>query len=195
LSEPSIDPFALFADWLKAAEAAEPVDPNAMTLATAAADGKPSARTVLLKAWDQRGFVFYTNLESRKSAEIGQNQRAALLFYWKSLNRQIRIEGAVAPVEAAQADSYYASRPRGSRIGAWASAQSRPLAAREQFEEKLAEMETRFPGDDIPRPPFWSGWRVTPDYFEFWQGAEYRLHDRTTYRRRPAGWEIGKLYP
>jgi pyridoxamine 5'-phosphate oxidase len=195
LSEPSIDPFALFADWLKAAEAAEPVDPNAMTLATAAADGKPSARTVLLKAWDQRGFVFYTNLESRKSAEIGQNQRAALLFYWKSLNRQIRIEGAVTPVEAAQADSYYASRPRGSRIGAWASAQSRPLASREQFEEKLAEIEARFPGEDIPRPPFWSGWRVTPDYFEFWQGAEYRLHDRTTYRRRPAGWEIGKLYP
>jgi pyridoxamine 5'-phosphate oxidase len=189
------DPFLIFGDWLRAAEAGEPNDPNAMILATTAADGRPAARTVLLKAWDERGFVFYTNLDSRKSLEIKANPKAALLFFWKSLHRQIRIEGAVTPVSAEQADAYYASRPRGSRIGAWASAQSRPLPSRETFEAKLAAIEARFPGEDIPRPDFWSGWRVTPDYFEFWQDMQFRLHDRTVFTRTAGGWETGKLYP
>jgi pyridoxamine 5'-phosphate oxidase len=189
------DPFDAFAAWLGEAEAAEPVDPNAMTLATTGADGRPAARTVLLKAWDARGFVFYTNLDSRKSTEVRHNQRAALLFYWKSLNRQIRIEGTVTQVSDQQADAYFATRPRDSRLGAWASAQSTPLPSREIFEEKFAEMAARFPGEDIPRPAFWSGWRVTPDYFEFWQGAAFRLHDRTIFTRAGDRWNTGKLYP
>jgi len=188
------DPFALFGAWLKEAEASEPNDPNAMVLATAAG-GKPSARAVLLKAWDERGFVFYTNLESRKSEEIKANPNAALLFYWKTLHRQIRIEGVVSQVSDAQADEYFSSRPRLSRIGAWASAQSRPLADREIFDARVAEAEARFPGSEIPRPEFWSGWRVAPDYFEFWQDQQFRLHDRITYRRAGEGWETGRLYP
>jgi len=188
------DPFVKFGDWLAQAGATEPNDPNAMILATAHA-GRPAARTVLLKAWDERGFVFYTNLESRKSSEIKHNPQVALLFYWKILHRQIRIEGAVTQVADAEADAYYATRPRGSRLGAWASAQSQPLDSRETFEARLAEAEARFPTDNIPRPAFWSGWRVTPDYFEFWQDMQYRLHDRLTYRRTDQGWETGKLYP
>jgi len=188
------DPFTLFGEWLRAAEASEPNDPNAMILATVAGE-KPSARTVLLKAWDDRGFVFYTNLDSRKSEEIKANPNAALLFYWKTLHRQVRIEGAVSQVEDEQADAYYASRPRLSRIGAWASAQSRPLADRETFETRVAEYEARFPGEDVPRPEFWSGWRVAPAYFEFWQDQQYRMHDRITYRRAGEGWKTGRLYP
>jgi len=188
------DPFTLFGAWLKEAEASEPNDPNAMILATAAGD-KPSARTVLLKAWDKRGFVFYTNLESRKSAEIKANPNAALLFYWKTLHRQVRIEGAVSLVSDAEADAYFSSRPRLSRISAWASAQSRPLADREFFEAGVAEYEGKFPGEDIPRPEFWSGWRVAPAYFEFWQDQQYRMHDRITYRWTGAAWETGRLYP
>ncbi len=187
------DPYAKFAAWFAEAEATEPNDPNAMILATAAA-GRPSARTVLLKAWDARGFVFYTNLESRKSQELRDNPTAALLFYWKILHRQIRIEGAVAPVSAEEADAYFASRPRGSQLGAWASAQSRPLPSRETFEARLAETEARFPAT-IPRPPFWSGWRLSPDYLEFWQDQQYRLHDRLTYTRAESGWQTGRLYP
>jgi pyridoxamine 5'-phosphate oxidase len=188
------DPFTLFGAWLKEAEASEPNDPNAMTLATVAG-GKPSSRTVLLKAWDAEGFVFYTNLDSRKSAEIKANPNVALLFYWKTLHRQVRIEGAVSQVSDTQADAYYASRPRLSRIGAWASAQSRPLADRKTFEARVAEYEARFPGEDVPRPEFWSGWRVAPDYFEFWQDQQFRMHDRITYRRAGEGWETGRLYP
>jgi len=189
------DPFALFGAWLKEAEGSEPNDPNAMILATAAADGKPSARAVLLKGWDERGFVFYTNLESRKSEEIKANPNAALLFYWKALHRQIRIEGMVSQVSDEQADAYYASRPRLSRIGAWASAQSRPLAAREIFEARVAEYEAKFPGEDVARPEFWSGWRVAPAYFEFWQDQQFRMHDRITYRQAGTGWATGRLYP
>jgi len=192
---PMEDPFALFGAWLKEAEASEPNDPNAMILATATADGRPSARAVLLKGWDERGFVFYTNLESRKSEEIKANPNAALLFYWKTLHRQVRIEGAVSLVSDAQADEYYASRPRLSRIAAWASAQSRPLADRETFEARVQKYEEKFPGEDVARPAFWSGWRVSPDYFEFWQDQKFRMHDRITYRRASEVWQAGRLYP
>jgi pyridoxamine 5'-phosphate oxidase len=189
------DPFETFAQWFAEAQNSEPNDPNAMILATASAAGRPSARTVLLKAWDKSGFVFYTNLESRKSEELKENPQAALLFYWKILHRQVRIEGKISLVDDAQADAYYATRPRGSRIGAWTSAQSRPLKDRETFERELAEVEARFPGDDIPRPGFWSGWRLVPDYFEFWQDQQFRLHDREIYERAGESWREGRLYP
>ena len=189
------DPFATFALWLDEARKTELNDPNAMTVATCTAEGRPSARIALLKEWDACGFVFYTNLESRKSEEIRQNPHVALLFHWKSLLRQIRIEGSVTQVTDAQADAYFAGRPRTSRLGAWASAQSRPLADRAIFEAKLAETEARFPEEATPRPPFWSGWRVEPENFEFWQDMPFRLHDRITFTRRGAGWVKGRLYP
>jgi pyridoxamine 5'-phosphate oxidase len=189
------DPFAAFALWLGEARKSEVNDSNAMTVASCTADGRPSARIALLKEWDTRGFVFYTNLESRKSEEIKQNPHVALLFHWKSLLRQIRIEGRVSQVSDAQADAYFAGRPRPSRLGAWASAQSRPLADRASFEAKLAEAEMLFPGDTTPRPPFWSGWRVEPEAFEFWQDMPFRLHDRITFTRGDAGWVKGRLYP
>jgi pyridoxamine 5'-phosphate oxidase len=186
-------PFTRFATWFAEAETTEPNDPNAMIIATAAPT--PSARTVLLKAWDERGFVFYTNLESRKSRELAANPHAAALFYWKILHRQIRIEGAVEPVEAHEADAYFATRPRDSQAGAWASAQSRPLPDRETFEARLADIKARYEGMAIPRPPFWSGWRLVPAYFEFWQDQQYRLHEREIYRRRDDEWDTGLLYP
>ena len=194
------DPFARFHAWMAEAVENEPVDPNAMTVVTATHDGRPSARTILLKGTDDRGFVFYTNKESRKSAELAANPHVFLLFYWKSLGRQIRIEGVVEHVTDAESDAYYASRPRISRLGAWASSQSRPLAERSELERRLAEYEARYPDEDIPRPPYWSGYRVIPESFEFWQNMPYRLHDRTTYTRAPgaqagAGWTIGKLFP
>jgi pyridoxamine 5'-phosphate oxidase len=189
------DPFATFALWFGEAKQSEVNDPNAMTVATCTADGKPSARIALLKEWDARGFVFYTNLESRKSNEIKQNPRIALLFHWKSLQRQIRIEGPATQVTDDQADAYFAGRPRLSRLGAWASAQSRPLADRATFEAKLAEVEARFPEETTPRPPFWSGWRVTPEQFEFWQDMAFRLHDRITFTRIGNAWQTGRLYP
>jgi len=190
------DPFARFREWFAEAEASEPADANAMTVATATPDGRPSARAILLKGVDARGFVFYTNLESRKSAELAANPHVALLFHWKLLARQIRIEGEVEPVTDAEADAYFASRPRISRLGAWASDQSRPLADRLTLERRLAEYEVKYPGEAVPRPPYWSGYRVIPDSFEFWQNMPFRLHDRTTYTRNAdGGWTVGKLFP
>ena len=188
-------PFDQFKDWMAEAEKAEPNDPNAMVVATATPDGRPSLRAILLKGVDDRGFVFYTNKESRKGDELAANSHVALLFHWKSLRRQVRIEGIVEHVTDAEADAYYVTRPRISRLGAWASEQSRPLAQRTILEERLAEMEARFP-DEIPRPSHWSGYRVLPESFEFWQDMPFRLHDRTVYRCSAEGiWEQTKLFP
>jgi pyridoxamine 5'-phosphate oxidase len=194
------DPFALFAAWFAEAEAAEPNDPNAMCLATATADGAPSARMVLLKGVDgpeapARGFVFYTNLESRKGREIAANPRAALLFHWKSLRRQVRIEGPLFPVAPEEADAYFASRPRLSRIGAWASRQSRPLSSRAELEAAVEAFDSRFPGEDIPRPSTWSGFRLVPHRMEFWREMPFRLHDRRLFEREGEGWRQGLLFP
>jgi pyridoxamine 5'-phosphate oxidase len=189
------DPFALFDAWFTEAERAEVNDPNAMTLATSTKAGVPSARIVLLKGKDALGFVFYTNTLSRKGEELAGNARAALLFHWKSLQRQVRIEGAVEPVTDAEADAYYATRPRLSRLGAWASLQSQDLPARAVLEQRLAAAEREYPGEPIPRPPHWSGYRVLPARMEFWQAAEFRLHDRTVFIRERGGWAIGKLFP
>ena len=190
------DPFAWFQRWMTEAEASEPSDPNAMTVVTVAADGRPSARTILLKGVDPRGFVFYTNTQSRKGNELAANNLVFLLFYWKSLGRQIRVEGRVEPVTTAEAAAYYASRPRISRLGAWASDQSRPLSERAELERRLAHFEEKYPGEDIPRPPHWSGYRVLPERFEFWRNMPFRLHDRTIFERAPdGGWTSGKLFP
>jgi pyridoxamine 5'-phosphate oxidase len=189
------DPFSHFATWFAAAGESEPNDPNAMTLATSTPDGFPSARIVLLKGWDRNGFVFYTNRESRKGAELIANPRAALLFHWKSRQRQVRIEGTVGPVTEAEADDYYATRPRLSRIGAWASRQSRPLASRAELEDRVAAFEQRYPDETIPRPGYWSGFRVTPARFEFWQDMPFRLHDRIVYTPEGTGWAAHRLYP
>jgi pyridoxamine 5'-phosphate oxidase len=189
------DPLHRFTAWLAEASAVEPNDPNAMTLATATPEGRPSARMVLLKGADAQGFVFYTNLESRKSLELAANPVAALLFHWKSLRRQVRIEGAVEPVSAAEADAYFATRPALSRLGAWASDQSRPLPSRAVLEARLAAMKSRFGEENIPRPPHWSGWRLVPELFEFWQDMPFRLHERLVFTRGAGGWEIGQVYP
>lgn len=191
----SEDPFRQFDTWFEEAERTEPSDPNAMTVATVGEDGRPAARILLLKAWDKQGFVFYSNKGSRKAQEMAANPQVALLFHWKSLQRQIRIEGAVSPVELALADAYFATRPRTSQLGAWASQQSRPLASREAFDERVQQAESRFAGQPVPRPEFWSGWRLKPDYFEFWQGADYRLHDRLVFKLNNQSWETGRLYP
>lgn len=189
------DPFVLFGQWLTEATEHEPNNPNAMIVVTATPDGRSSARAILLKGVDNRGFVFYTNKESRKSQELAANPNVFLLFYWKSLGRQVRIEGVVEDVTDAEANAYFASRPRISRLGAWASRQSRPLAERAILEQRLAEYDAKYPGEDIPRPSYWSGYRVIPDNFEFWQDMPFRLHDRTTYTRAAGGWTLGKLFP
>jgi pyridoxamine 5'-phosphate oxidase len=190
------DPFVWFQRWMTEAEASEPSDPNAMTVVTVGAGGRPSARTVLLKGTDPRGFVFYTNTLSRKGDELRLNPFVSLLFYWKSLGRQIRIEGTVESVTVAEADAYYATRARVSRLGAWASDQSRPLPERAELERRLRAFEETYPGEDIPRPPHWSGYRVLPDWFEFWQNMPYRLHDRTIFEPAASGgWTRGKLFP
>ncbi len=189
------DPFSLFQTWFDAAAASEPNDPNAMALATSTPDGFPSVRMVLLKGHDANGFVFYTNMESRKGGEILANRQAALLFHWKSLRRQIRIEGALTQVDDAEADAYFASRARDSQIGAWASAQSRPLSGRTQFLADIAKTTARFGIGNVPRPPHWTGFRLTPQRFEFWQDQAFRLHDRHIYVRKDGGWDTGMLYP
>lgn len=185
----------LFDDWYAEAQAGEPNDPNAVALATVDADGRPSVRMVLLKGHDARGFVFYTNRESRKAAALAANAQAALLFHWKSLRRQIRIEGAVETVSDAESDAYFASRSRDSQLGAWASDQSRPLDTRETFEARFAEMQARFEGGAVPRPPHWGGYRVVPDTIEFWQDRAHRLHERRLFTRGADGWREGLLYP
>jgi pyridoxamine 5'-phosphate oxidase len=189
------DPFVMFRNWFAEAQQSEPSDPNAMTLATCSPAGCPASRIVLLKDWDAAGFVFYTNVESRKGNELAANPRAALLFHWKSLRRQVRIEGDVQPATEAEADAYYASRARISRLGAWASIQSRPLPERAELERRLSVYEAEYPGESIPRPPYWSGYRVVPARIEFWQDMPFRLHDRTVFTRTADGWSQGKLYP
>ena len=189
------DPIALFEDWLAEASHREINDPNAMTIATSTSGGRPSARIVLLKGVDPRGFVFYTNKDGRKGEELRANPHAALLFHWKTLQRQVRIEGEVEDVTEVEADAYFASRARVSRLGAWASTQSRPLANRAELEHRVAEAERRFPGETIERPPYWSGFRVLPQVMEFWQDMPFRLHDRLIYTRDEAGWSQGRLYP
>lgn len=189
------DPLAQFALWFEAALSAQVPEPNAMTLATADAGGRPAARIVLLKEVDARGFVFYTNYDSRKGRELLARPRAALLFFWPELERQVRIEGDVETVDPATADAYFRSRPRLSRLGAWASPQSAPLPDRAALEQQFLEAERRFPGDDVPRPPRWGGYRLVPVVLEFWQGRASRLHDRIEYRRNGEGWRIGRLAP
>lgn len=189
------DPFALFDEWFAEARAGEPNDPEAMALATADPEGRPSARMVLLKARDSRGFTFHTNLESRKGSEIAANPRAALLFHWKSLRRQVRIEGTVEQVSEEEGDAYFATRSRGSQLSAWASDQSRPLASRAEFEARYAEATARFEGHEVPRPPHWTGLRVVPERIEFWNDREFRMHERRLFVRDGSGWREGLLYP
>ena len=192
---PLAEPFELFDSWYKEAQAKEPNDANAMALATVGSDGMPAVRMVLLKEADPRGFVFYTNHESRKGEQLHAHPMAALCFHWKSLRKSVRVEGVVTPTTPEEADAYFATRHRASQIGAWASAQSRPLASREIFEERIRDVEARFAGVAVTRPEFWSGWRLVPDYFEFWQGIDYRLHDRLVFAKTGEGWETGRLFP
>ncbi len=191
------DPFALFAEWMKDAEKSEPNDPNAMALSTVDEEGLPNVRMVLLKDFDEKGFVFYTNYESQKGQEIQATMKAAVLWHWKSLRRQIRVRGLVEKVTDAEADAYFNSRPRDSRIGAWASAQSRPLEGRFALETAVAMYAAKYAIGSVPRPPHWSGFRILPLSIEFWHDRPFRLHDRVVFRRenQSADWTKAKLYP
>ena len=189
------DPIAQFGIWFHEAVEAEPNNPNAMTLATVSADGRPSTRMVLLKDHDAQGFVFYTNFNSQKGQELLANPNASLCFHWKSLGKQVRIEGPARRVPDSEADAYYASRPRGSRIGAWASEQSQPVASRDVLEARVADLTAKFGADNIPRPPHWSGFRVVPDRIEFWTDRPDRLHDRQVFVRTADGWSEQRLQP
>jgi len=194
--EESDNPFTLFAQWYESARESEPNDPDAMALATVDETGLPDVRMVLLKSYGETGFVFYTNLKSRKGVELAANPKAAICLHWKSLRRQVRIRGPVEPVGEAEADAYFQSRSRMSRIGAWASHQSQPLESRFALEKAVAAQSARFAAGPIPRPEFWSGYRIVPETIEFWREAAFRLHDRVLYRREPAGnWSCTRLYP
>ena len=197
LGESDVDPNPIeqFRGWFGEALAADLHEPNAMTLATATPDGRPSARVVLLKGFDERGFVFYTNYEGRKARELEINPHCALVFYWGELERQVRVEGRVSRVPDEESDAYFAERPRGSQLGAWASEQSRPVRDRGALEERLRELEGEYEGREVPRPPFWGGYRVEPETMEFWQGRENRLHDRLRYRRAGELWRRERLQP
>ena len=189
------DPIAQFRAWFEAASAASVPEPNAMTLATATPDGRPSARVVLLKGFDERGFCFFTNYESRKARELEANPLASLVFFWPALERQVRVEGRAGRVSASESDHYFSMRPVGARLGAWASRQSEVVADRATLEAALAEVERRYPDGDVPCPPHWGGYRLVPDEFEFWQGRPNRVHDRLRYRRSAVGWTVDRLSP
>ncbi|WP_119166507.1 pyridoxamine 5'-phosphate oxidase [Algihabitans albus] len=196
--DPQEDPFGLFEAWLEEAKSQEVNDPNAMALATVGPDGMPAQRMVLLKDVSDGGFVFYTNYESRKGTQILSHPKAALLFHWKSLRRQVRVEGEVAQVGSEEADAYFASRAKQSQIGAWASQQSRPLESRHALEKRVAQYAAKYGLGTVPRPPHWSGFRVTPRLIEFWKDGAFRLHDRLVYYREsesPTGWRTERLYP
>ena len=194
-SDAASDPIEQFRSWFGEVLAADLHEPNAMTLATATPDGRPSARVVLLKGFDERGFVFYTSYEGRKGRELETNPDCALVFYWGELERQVRVEGRASRVPEEESDEYFGSRPRGSRLGAWASEQSRPVEGRGVLEERLQELEAEYEGREVLRPPFWGGYRVEPEVIEFWQGRENRLHDRLVYRRSGGSWRRERLQP
>jgi pyridoxamine 5'-phosphate oxidase len=194
-SDVDADPIRQFERWFADAVSARALEPNAMTLSTATRDGVPAGRIVLLKGVDANGFVFYTDYRSRKSAELGENPLAALTFLWKEIERQVRVTGSVSRVSPQESEAYFRTRPPGSRLGAWASQQSSVIANREELETRLQEVTQRFSDGDVPLPPHWGGFRVTPDEIEFWQGRPNRLHDRLLYRRQESGWAISRLSP
>jgi len=192
---PGPEPFRLFAEWFAQAKETEPNDPNAMALATAGGDGKPTARHVLLRGVDERGFTFFTNRDSRKGRDLAENPHAAILFLWKELDRQVEVDGRVEPTTDEESDTYFAARPRGAQLGAWASPQSAVIADRGELMHAVADAGARFGDGDVPRPPYWGGFRLVPERLEFWQGHEHRLHDRFAYTRRGGGWRIDRLAP
>jgi pyridoxamine 5'-phosphate oxidase len=194
-NHPKSEPYDLFHKWFAEAEASEPNDANAMAIASVGADGQPSVRMVLLKDADPQGFVFYTNYESRKGRQLQETRKAALVLHWKTLGRQVRAEGAVETVSEAEADAYFASRHRSSQIGAWASQQSRPLESRFELEKRVALFAAKYAIGTVPRPPYWSGFRIVPERIEFWENKPFRLHDRLVYHRSGDGWTTEKLYP